>query len=303
MGARIRHLLSWSLGLLGLAAVIWYFQLSTFAADLARVGAGGALAWLLLTILARLLLVEITIQPLGRLGYVLARSDAFWIGWVRTFANQVLPLAGLAVFAREIRRKTEIPWPALVSLSTPMVLFAASAVSLLGLAAVATNADTLGPSTLPMLAAFALLSSASIFAASHAAWLLEKIPAARSLFAQESAAAFRQVSGDAALVTRVIAFHCAAILLRGTRIWLLFLAVGVDLSAPGALLLAVIAESVALFQLTPGGLGLREGAIVGGAALIGIDPATGAVVALIDRLFMIAVTTFLAIPGYWLIRR
>jgi uncharacterized membrane protein YbhN (UPF0104 family) len=64
-----------------------------------------------------------------------------------------------------------------------------------------------------------------------------------------------------------------------------------------------IAESALLLNVTPGGLGVREGALLGGAALVGVDAPVAASVALIDRLFMIAVTTLLAAPGYVVLRR
>jgi uncharacterized membrane protein YbhN (UPF0104 family) len=65
----------------------------------------------------------------------------------------------------------------------------------------------------------------------------------------------------------------------------------------------VIAESAALIQLTPGGMGLREGAIIGSAILLGVSPDVGALVALIDRLFIIGTTTVLAVPGLFIIRQ
>lgn len=301
--SRTRHLLSWIAGLSGLFIVIWYFRPATFLLELERVGIGGCLGWLILTFCARLLLVEITILPVQALGYSLRRADAFWIGWLRTFANQIAPLFGLAIYTRELRRLANIPWSGIVALSTPMFLLATSALSVVGFFAIASNVAYVGASAVPMLIAFAVVGSGSIFAALNAAWMLEKLPATKFLFAERSAAAFRRLSASNLFILRLIMLHALGILARGARLWLLFTLVGAEMSLPAALLVIVIAESAALFQITPGGLGLREGAVIGAAVLLSISAELGAVVALIDRLLVIGTTTVLAIPAYLLVRR
>lgn len=303
MRNRLRPLASWLVGVLGLAFIVWRFPLSDFGAQITKIGLPGYSVWLLLTLLARLALVEVTIRPIRALGFELHRLDAFWIGWVRTFANQIVPLSGLALFTRELRRKTEVPWSGLMALSAPMFLLAASAVSILGLVAVSAGSIYLGSSAIAMLLAFTLLGAGSTLAATHAAWVLDRLPGTLSLFGKESADAFRRLSVGRGLVLQIIGFHLMAMILRGGRIWLLFMIVGVELPMSGALLVAAMAESAALFQLTPGGLGLREGAIIGGSALLGVATELGAVVALIDRLFLVTITALLAVPGFWIIRR
>jgi uncharacterized protein (TIRG00374 family) len=137
----------------------------------------------------------------------------------------------------------------------------------------------------------------------HSVWVLDRLPGALAVFGKESADAFRRLSVSYGLVVRVIGFHLLAMILRGGRIWLLFMIVGIELPVSGVLLVAVMAESAALFQLTPGGLGLREGAIIGGSALLGVSTELGAVVALIDRLFLVAITSVLAGSGFLILRR
>lgn len=303
MRSRVSHVLSWCAGLLGLVIVIWYFQPSGFASQLGTVGVRGTLAWLFLTLGARLCLVETIVLPIRALGFSFQRADAFWLGWVRTFANQIVPLSGLTIYTREIRRKADIPWSGIVALSTPTFLLATTALSFIGLCAIASNAKYVGVSTLPMLIAFTAIGIGSLFAATHAAWMIDRLPVAAFLFAQQSAAAFRRLAQSSRLIATLILLHALAMLARGTRIWLLFLLLGADVSLPAALLVIVVAESAALFQITPGGLGIREGAIIGGAVLLHISPELGATVALIDRLFIVALTTLLAVPGYVLVRR
>lgn len=303
MRNRKLHLLSWFVGLSGLGIVIWHFQLSTFISEIRRVGVEGCLAWLLLTFSGRLLLVETTVLPIGALGYSLKRSDAFWIGWIRTFVNQIVPFLGLAVYTSQIQRRCDMPWSGIVALSTPMLFLATAALSAIGMIAVASNVTYIGASAVPILIAFVVVGGGSMFAATHAGWMIEKLPIAPFSFTEQSAAAFRRLSQGSVLIPRIVALQILAILLFGTRIWLLFILVGAEVSLSEALLIVVIAESAALFQITPGGLGLREGTIIGAAVLLNISPDLGAVVALIDRLFSVATTTLLTIPAYVLLRR
>ena len=92
-------------------------------------------------------------------------------------------------------------------------------------------------------------------------------------------------------------------MLRGSRIWFLFAAADVSLAWNEFVLLLAIAESALLVNLTPGNLGVREGAILGGAGLIHVPAGIAASVALIDRLFMIALTTLLAAPAFAILRK
>ena len=105
------------------------------------------------------------------------------------------------------------------------------------------------------------------------------------------------------MILKLFLFHVAAGLLRGGRIWFPFAAAGISLDWAELLLVLAIAESALLLNVTPGGLGIREGDVLGGAALLGIEAPIAASVALIDRLFMLAITTLLAAPAFVVLRR
>ncbi|MEX2495824.1 MAG: lysylphosphatidylglycerol synthase domain-containing protein, partial [Woeseia sp.] len=251
MRSRTVHLLSWFAGLAGLAIVVWYFRPSDFISQVESVGVWGGFGWLFLTLCARMLLVEVAVLPIRALGYSFRRADAFWLGWIRTFVNQIVPLLGLAIYSREVRRKANIPWSVVVALSTPMVLLAAAALSVIGLFAVLSNAEYMGQSGIPMLITFAVVGSGSVFVATHVAWMIDRLPGATHLFAEQSAAAFRRLSDCNRLIAGLIGLHVLAILVRGARIWLLFVLFGAEMSVAAAVLVIVIAESTTLFQVTP----------------------------------------------------
>jgi len=98
-------LASWLIGILGVVAIIWYYQPQDFVQTLRALGISGLLGWVALTLVSRISAAEATVAPLGALGFDMTRPDAFWISWVRTFANQFIPLAGVAVYAHLVRRR------------------------------------------------------------------------------------------------------------------------------------------------------------------------------------------------------
>ena len=45
--------------------------------------------WLVLTFIIRLLMVETLVRPVNALGASIGRLDGFWLGWLRSFFNQL----------------------------------------------------------------------------------------------------------------------------------------------------------------------------------------------------------------------
>ena len=294
---------SWALGILGVAAIVWYFQPRDFGETLAAIGWSGVAGWVLLTLLSRVCAAEATVEPLTTLGYKMTRPDAFWISWIRTFVNQILPLAGVAAYAHMVRRRTGIPWSQLAALGQPQLLLAAAAIGLVGLVATAVNIERLQASGLGLLFMYGGIVLLSLAFASGAHWLMELLPKSLAQRASNTTDALRKIARKKNLIVRLSLFHVAAVLLRGGRVWFLFAAAGFSLDWAELLLVLAIAESALLLNVTPGGLGIREGALLGGAALLGIEAPVAASVALIDRLFMLAITTLLAAPAFVVLRK
>lgn len=303
MRRRVVTVSSWLAGLCGIAAIVYFVRPGDFGSALGLVGIHGGSLWLLLTLIARLFLVETTVLPLEALGFSFGRMNAFWLGWVRSFSNQILPLSGLAVYAHEIRRRTDIPWSGMAALSTPQFFLAATSLGVVGIFAAILGANVIGQAAAPTAIVFALIGSGSFIVAYKVSWLLGLLPDSLSTKAVDAARAFATIAEKPNLLTKLIACHLGALLLRGGRVLVLFYAIGQAMEWREALLLLAIIESAAVFQLTPGGLGLREGAIVGAAVLLGIPAETGATVALIDRLFVIGTTSLLLAPAIAFVRK
>jgi uncharacterized membrane protein YbhN (UPF0104 family) len=283
--------------LVGLVIVIGYFQPENLLPMIRSLGAAGIAVWVLLTVAARLIQAETTAAPLLAMGYPIRRRDAFWIGWIRTFANQILPTAGVAAYAQAIRHKTQISWSELAVLAAPQYILVAAALGLVGLLATACNLEALQTNFVALAVIYSGVIVASVALTMGAHWMLSLLPIALKARAQQASMALRKFVDYPGLIARVVAYHSIAILLRGGRLWLLFVAAGIDLNWREALLIIAVAESSMLIQLTPGGLGIREGAILGGAALIAMPTQVAAGVALIDRLLVVAITVLMTPPA------
>ncbi len=299
----LKRWLPWLAGIAGLIAIIWLFRPEDFGPTLAAVGLPGVGGWVLLTLLARLVLVETTVAPLRALGFRMSRGDVFWTGWVRTLANQILPLSGVVAYANVIRSRVDISWSELAALAQPQFVLALAALGIVGLGATACNLELLQTRALPIAIVYLAIFGVAVAITTGAAWFIGLLPAALSSRAAETAGALHKLARPPNLVAKIILFHALAIVLRGGRIWILFAAAGVALDWRELLLVLVVAESMMLVNVTPGGLGIREVFVLGGSALVGIPAPVAASVALADRLFVIAMTALLTGPALVYLRK
>ncbi len=302
MQSQLGKLASWFVGLMAVVAIVWYFRPEDFAGMVRAVGVAGILGWTVATLAARIAHGETTVAPLAALGHPIRRTDVFWIGWVRTFASQVLPLSGIAAYAQAVRAKTRISWSSLAALATPQFVLAATALGVIGCTGVLLNTPFEGGVKPTLLAIYVGVIVASLLIATGAAGIIERLPFGIAERASQTAQTLRELSGTRGLLAKLVFYHLLVIVFRGVRLWMLFELVGVSLTWEQAILLVAVAESTMLIQLTPGGLGLREGAILGGAALVGVGAPAAAGVALIDRLLVIAITALLTPPSLRVLR-
>lgn len=302
MRTRPVRLFSWFVGIAVLAGMVWYYASEDFVGMAQGVGLDGIAAWVALTLAARVVQGETTVVPIRALGFRIRRLDVFWIGWIRTFANQILPLSGVAAYARAIRKNTQISWSELAAMATPQFVLAAAAVGVVGLVAVAANVGHQGGGLAILALVYSVIIGLSLAMTHGAARVIRLLPASLSGRARQTAGALTKLSATPGLVIRIVVYHAVAILIRGLRVWLIFEAAGASLSWYEALLVIAIAESTLLIQVTPGGLGLREGAILAGAALVGVATSVAVGVAVLDRLLVVAITVVLTPPSIAMLR-
>lgn len=291
------HIISWVIGVAALAGVVWYFQPTDFLSSLRRVGAAGVAGWLAATFLARLLFAEVPTRLLRALGYRLRRMQVFSIGWLRTLSNQVVPMTGIAVYLQQIREKSGASWQDLAASSSQQVLVGITALGAIGVFAVLSNVQVTADASLPLLVVFAALGGVALAAAMGVPWVIRKLPRALSKRISAASQSFAKLASNPGLILTLVVVHAVAIILRGARIWLLFGVLGAALGWREALLIVALAEATILIAVTPGGLGIREVIIIGGASLLNIPTDIAVAVSLIDRLFVVVLTAIMAAPS------
>jgi uncharacterized protein (TIRG00374 family) len=303
MQSRVLKLFAWLAGIALLVALIVFFSPGNLWSLLGDIGATGVVFWVALTISARLIQAITTVVPLHSLGYRMRLADAFWIGWLRTFANQVVPTSGVAAYLEIVRRKTSISWSELAALASPQFVLVATALGLIGLLATLMNSAESGAAFTGLVVVYAAVLTGSIAIARGAPWFARLLPERLYSRVRKTAQALHRLAESPRVIAIVVVSHVGTILLRGARLWILFAAVGIQLDWQQALLVIAIAESTLLIQLTPGGLGIREGAVLAGAALVGIPAGIATGVAVIDRLLVIALTALITPPALFVLRR
>ncbi len=296
-------LVSWLAGIAAMVGLFLYYRPQGFWNAFDTIGVIGIAGWTLLTLGGRVTANEATVIPLAALGFRLTRADAFWISWIRTFVNQITPLAGAAAYVHMIRRHTGIAWSQVAALGQPQIILVATAIGIVGLAAVALNLPRLGASALGLAGIYGVLVVVTLAIASGTHWLLEALPERAAERVLGTSNAMRTMAKSPKLMLTLLAYHTLSTILRGARVWFLFDATGVSLGWGELLLVLAVTESSLLLNITPGALGVREGAILAGAGLIGIPAATASAVALIDRIFMVALTSLLAVPSVLILRK
>lgn len=77
---------------------------------------------------------------------------------------------------------------------------------------------------------------------------------------------------------------------QGFRLWLSFRIVGESVDLSGIMIIQAMAAMAFVLALTPGNVGLKEGAVVFSASLLGIDPDLALLASLIDRAAALIIT-------------
>lgn len=301
MISRLAKFLLWMLGVLALGLVATFAGWGTITSTIQSLEISTLLLWLCLTLIARLLLGETSVLPLAVLGHHLSRAEAFAIGWLRTFGNQVLPLSGAAYYIHFLRTRLRVPWGELGAMASPQYVLSGAVVCAMGVGAVIINAGGLGAVAMILAMVYAVACIMLLLIHFRPMKMVGLMPRSMRNSLQGLTNALEQFSEAKRSSLLVLACHFGAFFARGARLWLLFWAMDMNISPQELLLIVTLAESTLLLQFTPGALGLREGAVAGGAALLGLSAPQAAGIAVADRLILVAATTlFSGAAAIWL---
>lgn len=261
-------------------------------------------SWLAFTFLARLLMTEVFVRPIRALSYSMSWTTAFWLVWLRTFFNQFIPWSGLTLVVAYCKKKCGLAWGEISALSLPLFVLSLVVTGTLATGAILGGANLLGSSFVPLVSASLLISGVSVAIIIRGSTGLSFLPRSVRLRLGSLEQSLRLFEGHGQLLLRLSACYSGIILLRCLRLWLLFvLGTNLNLGIQEIVLLSMISEFGFLVPLIPGGLGVREGALVSVAWLLGLNMEIVTVVAVMDRLFNIVMVAVMALPAYFVLRK
>lgn len=290
----IRNAILWSCGVSGLVGLAYYSGWNAIRQALASLTPVWVLSWAGIVVLTRLLLVEALTRPISVIGGSISRADAFWVGWLRSFLNQIVPFGGMAYLAHFLRNRTALSWGQMAALASPQALFLGIAVGLVGSGLVLLAMVDESQAALTLFLAFLILAAVSFLLASQLNKLAKALPDKWAKTLAPTIHALDVMHAHRSLVAWLVSIHVLAILLRGFRLWLLFAAIGGEVNFATIMLLSCLGEFALLIQLTPGGIGIREGALVGAAFFLGMDIKLVAAVAIADRVLTAGMVSLFA---------
>ncbi len=210
-----------------------------------------------------------------------------------TMANYYLPArGGMVVRAAYMKRVYAFPLARYGALTVSITGLTIVVAALIGAAGIAIGAVVSGELDRRALLAFAGIGVAMVLGMALA-MLLTGFAKGDGRFA-EVVRSFRagidmwidDRGGLAVFLFWTVALFAA----QGLRLWLSFRAVGVTVSFSGMMIVQGMAAVAFVLALTPGNVGIKEGAVVFGASLLGIDPDIALLASLIDRAAALIVT-------------
>lgn len=250
-----------------------------------RMSIYGVIGWISTTLIARVALAALFSLFIGTVGSRVSIYAIFALNWLQSFFNQLLPLSGLAFSATFLRQRAKLNWSQIAACTTPQFLTAAFTIGIMGCLSTLLNTARLQTLSWPTAGIFTLMASISVAILFYAPSI--SFPSIFEKYIGPAQALLAHLQTNRRLLMGLISLQLIALLMRAARLWILFTVSGIHISPPTILCLSTIADIAFLIQLTPGGMGLREGALIVGAAMLGLNIQSATAVALMDRFLII----------------
>ena len=302
MGREWRTPASWFLGVAILVAVVWLMGgLDRKSID-DLLSVEVIFVWVTLTLLVRFLQVEILVRPVHALGGSISRWEAFWLGWARSFLNQIVPMSGVAYFAAVLRNRSGITWSQIASLTFPLFILGMLASALFGAMVTPFALDMDKTLDWVVLGLFIVALGATLVlvwgGGASMAILVSRFPRL-----QDAKEALFVLLERRRLFFLILALQFLTVVLRAARFHVLFVAVIEGGTIRTTAFLSALGELGFLMQVTPAGIGIREIAIVAGASLEGASVDLVLTIAVAERILIVLITAIAAMPAFWYLWR
>ena len=248
----------------------------------------------------RLLHGEIVRRTLAELGHRLPGFEVFGLSVLAAVPNFFVPRSGFGTLALALRARHGVPIAVSSSLVLPLAALDFLFIAAAGLA-VQIGVVGLDHPHAPVIAA-----TFGVVLLAAAAGLLVRVPMRLPFgpprlraFLERFDAAWARLRGSRRFIVRAGSLLAGICALRLLRLMLAFAALGFSPDLPGLVVASLLGDLMFLLALTPGGLGLREAAIVYCADLAGVSPDASLAAALLDRLVMMGSILLIAQLSAW----
>jgi uncharacterized membrane protein YbhN (UPF0104 family) len=284
--ARQRRVLSAALALLALGALAWILRAHLGEWHrLREVPPLLVVGIVLLMPIARAVGAEANRVALAHIGHPIGRGVCFMLAMVTSYTNLFVPRSGLAAPAVYLRMRHHVPYAGYISVAFSITLLGACSVAT---CAVVLYAILVGSGVVPLqteaMFFFGAVGVSSAFGLAAPGRVFGLFPErARTLLSSAHDAWLRVAESPSALI-HILVLQLISIALRALKIQLAFHAVGAPISFVESLLVSLCADLGSLVSLTPAALGFREGALMFGAALLGLEASDAVLAAVVDRL-------------------
>jgi Mg2+-importing ATPase len=248
----------------------------------------------------RLLHGEIVRRTLAEIGHRLPGFEVFALSVLAAVPNFFVPRSGFGTLALALRARHGVPLAVSSSLVLPLAALDFIFIAATGLA-VQIGVVGLDHPHAPVIA---LIFGVVLLAG--CAGLLVRVPLrlpfgpprVRAFF-ERFDAAWAELRGSRRFLVRASVLLAGICALRIVRLALAFAALGYAPDLAGLVVASLLGDLMFLLALTPGGLGLREAAIVYCADLAGVTPDASLAAALLDRLVMMGSILVIAQLSAW----
>jgi len=295
-GARWRGALAYgAAGGLILCAVVWVVR------NAEKVSGALSLRPMHLALLVPLVILSPPVMGLvnqilaAHLGAPLRFRQWLALSFASTLANYVLPMrAGAALRAGYFKRVGNLPVTKFASMMAVAYVLTLGVNSALGLAALGSFYLEKHLVSWPLLATFLVMLCACLVVVALPSRARQAEPPAglRGVVARVHAG-WHLLRKSPALLAKVAGLSLASTALYVARLYVAFAAVGHPVSLSGCMLVAALAALSTFLAVTPGGLGVREAAILYSSLAVGVAPEVSLLAAAMDRAAAVAVVLVL----------
>jgi uncharacterized membrane protein YbhN (UPF0104 family) len=237
---------------------------------------------------------------LRALGYVITLGEAVMLAILTTYANLLLPRAGLGVPAVYLKIRRGISYADFTSQAMIVTTLQCGCIGICGLICQAALKWGMGNRIDPLVTGlFVVALLIGIGTPLVKPTVFPDSEGRLANFLHRIAAAWGRIGSSRGTVLAILLWNVPMLMLRAWRLQLSFYAIGAPVSFLGAFVASLLADLMFFVSVTPGGLGFREAAITYSSAMLGTDPGVALTASLLDRAVWTAGVVLVAQVGMW----